>query len=603
VITNNKEGFVLNNQNLKNVKQEENLRDKLGLALSGGGFRASFFHIGVLAQMAMLGLLRYVEVISTVSGGSIIGALYYLHVKKLLEKKEDNKIDDKDFLNIVKAIEVDFLKAVQRNIRMKTFSNPFKNIRMSKSNYSRSDRLGELYDKYFYRQVIDENRKTMIQMQELKILPGGKDFSPRKDNIHRKKAKVPILLLNATSLNTGHNWRFEATRMGEPPRKDDLAKEIDKNFRLRRPDSYDNIIDKQQNVELGLAVAASACVPGLFHPLAISGLYQDKIRVQLVDGGVHDNQGIQGLLDEDCTMFVVSDASGQMGDEPDPSTGIAPVVFRSNSILMDRVREEQIFRLFQKYNPKDRPIALMHLQKGIEAEAKSWIGPDGKPAKKTEKERQPKIKSKNFGVAESVQKALSRIRTDLDSFTEVEAWSLMLDGYKMSQDELQGAKGIRDLIRNKSGIKNAKWDFLAIESWMENPTSLYHKHLTVAKERVFKVFRLSKPVMIVTTILAVIILAGLGILFRKEIINLYLLSVTLGPFIIIILVLLLGLIPKFMRLLKLPGWLISLLEFPVNFVVRGILPALGSLFVKLHLWIFDPLFKMLGRVSRLGQQP
>lgn len=29
---------------------------KLGLALSGGGFRAAFFHVGILAQMAMLGL-------------------------------------------------------------------------------------------------------------------------------------------------------------------------------------------------------------------------------------------------------------------------------------------------------------------------------------------------------------------------------------------------------------------------------------------------------------------------------------------------------------------------------------------------------------------
>ena len=75
---------------------------------------------------------------------------------------------------------------------------------MSKTNYSRSDRLGELYDKYFYREVIDKNRKTMIQMRELKILPGGREFYPRKDNIHRK-AKVPIILLNASTLNTGHN--------------------------------------------------------------------------------------------------------------------------------------------------------------------------------------------------------------------------------------------------------------------------------------------------------------------------------------------------------------------------------------------------------------
>lgn len=38
---------------------------KLGLALSGGGHRADFFHIGVLAKLAEHGLLRRVEVIST----------------------------------------------------------------------------------------------------------------------------------------------------------------------------------------------------------------------------------------------------------------------------------------------------------------------------------------------------------------------------------------------------------------------------------------------------------------------------------------------------------------------------------------------------------
>ena len=62
---------------------------RLGLALSGGGFRASFYHIGVLARMAELGMLKHVESISTVSGGSIVGAAYYLLLKELLEHKAD----------------------------------------------------------------------------------------------------------------------------------------------------------------------------------------------------------------------------------------------------------------------------------------------------------------------------------------------------------------------------------------------------------------------------------------------------------------------------------------------------------------------------------
>ena len=82
---------------------EEPQHAKLGLALSGGGHRAAFFHIGVLAKLAELGLLRPVQVISTVSGGSIIGALYYLHVKNLLESKADDE-SDADYVELVRAL-------------------------------------------------------------------------------------------------------------------------------------------------------------------------------------------------------------------------------------------------------------------------------------------------------------------------------------------------------------------------------------------------------------------------------------------------------------------------------------------------------------------
>ena len=65
---------------------------KVGLALSGGGFRASLFHIGVLARLAEHDILRRVEVLSCVSGGSIIGAHYYLELRHLLQSKTDDEI-------------------------------------------------------------------------------------------------------------------------------------------------------------------------------------------------------------------------------------------------------------------------------------------------------------------------------------------------------------------------------------------------------------------------------------------------------------------------------------------------------------------------------
>jgi NTE family protein len=46
---------------------------RIGLALSGGGFRAAAFHLGVFRRLDALGLLSNVDLLSCVSGGSIAG--------------------------------------------------------------------------------------------------------------------------------------------------------------------------------------------------------------------------------------------------------------------------------------------------------------------------------------------------------------------------------------------------------------------------------------------------------------------------------------------------------------------------------------------------
>jgi NTE family protein len=53
---------------------------KIGLALSGGGARAIAFHLGCLRALHRLGLLDRVVVLSTVSGGSVIGAYFHAQV-------------------------------------------------------------------------------------------------------------------------------------------------------------------------------------------------------------------------------------------------------------------------------------------------------------------------------------------------------------------------------------------------------------------------------------------------------------------------------------------------------------------------------------------
>jgi NTE family protein len=488
---------------------------RLGLALSGGGFRASFFHLGVLARMAEMGLLRHMEAISTVSGGSIIGALYYLRLRELLMTEEDAQITDGHYVDMVAQVESDFLAAVQKNLRMRTFVNPLLNMKMALPSYSRSDRIGEIYDSHIYRAVFGADRDKPIEMRELKIYPKnnphGDQFNPTKAGHNdNRRAKVPILLINSTTLNTAHNWRFLASRMGEQPHTSALADDIDKNTRLRRGE-YDKIVKKQQDFPLGIAVAASAGVPGLFPPLSVTGMYKD-LTVQLVDGGVYDNLGIAGLEDPifPCTHFVISDASGQMEDVDYPDTNAISVLGRVMNVLMDRVREEMVQRLEEIHG--NQHVAFFHLTRGLEGHDKPYLQASGGLA--AAKVRAPATTTEEFGVNSRVQHLLARVRTDLDSFTDTEAFALMADGYLMSEPDLQR---IATHFETQPGAP-VSWRFLKVRELMADPNQdkRFLKQLEVASQKFLKPFRLGLTLKLLgITLVALVVLAlYVGVLWK-----------------------------------------------------------------------------------------
>ncbi len=450
---------------------------RLGLALSGGGFRASFFHLGVLSRLADLGVLRSVSVISTVSGGSIVGAHYYLHLKKLLEAKAEPT--DDDYRRLVHDVQTAFIKGVRKNLRGRILLNPFKNYWMAVSwKYSRSDRIGDLYDKYLYKEAWGSpgrrgfRRDRQIELRWLKTKPAGytgeEPFNPWKHN-ELLDAKVPILVMNATSLNTGHNWRFEAVRMGEPEPEDPKAKEllesIDVNERLEQgyfaqpdePQRDPAVPARQQDFPLAMAVAASACVPLLFHPLSISRMYGGR-RVQLVDGGVHDNQGVQALFDMVCDAVIVSDASGLMPDRRRPVALLLQVAQRSMSIYGARVRIEQLVRAVDEL-----PSALLHLLRDVPAGTVQ-------PGARLKIEPGPALTG--YGINREVQLRLARVRTDLDAFTDVEVFTLMYSGYRMSAFEIDRWIADRPKLGelfNPAPVDAAAWCFAPVAGLADSP--------------------------------------------------------------------------------------------------------------------------------------
>jgi predicted acylesterase/phospholipase RssA len=418
------------------------LDGKFGLALSGGGFRASLFHIGVLARLAELDLLRHVEVLSCVSGGSIVGAHYYLLLRELLQRKPDRDITRDDYIEVVETLLQQSLDGIQRNIRMRVGASWTANLRMilHPDTYSRTERLGDLYERLLYQQVPNVAHPfalpawaNTLQHRELWLnecfvtpfLGAGKwddGFSPKSDN-WRRAAKVPVLVLNATSLNTGRNWQFTASSMGESA---SYGTNADSTERLE-PVYYSQAPERWSCFRLGHAVAASSCVPGLFTPIAIPALYDDRT-VRLVDGGVHDNQGSRALLDNDCDHVVISDASGQMSGEANPAHAEIGVVLRMNSVLQARVRvaQHQELQVRQRIGLLQR-FDYLHLRKEVESR--------GVPALPNRGASDARAASENttYDVRRDVQHALSALRTDLDSFTDREALSLMYSGYMIAQ--------------------------------------------------------------------------------------------------------------------------------------------------------------------------
>jgi predicted acylesterase/phospholipase RssA len=450
---------------------------KIGLALSGGGFRASIFHIGLLARLAELDLLRHVEVLSCVSGGSIIGAHYYLQLREMLETIEleslaDDAIRDL-YIAMVQRVARDFLAGVQRNIRMRVFANPLPMLRtLVDRSYSRTTRLGELFEEELFASVFtdgpQERRRTRGQfpLQSLTIAPRDwvGQFDPKHHN-WRRKAKVPMLVLNATTLNTGHNWQYTARYMGESPYA--IDPDIDGTNRLRRV-YYPDAPQPHRGVPLGQAVVASACVPGLFEPVRIDGLYTrrqlgrqaEPFVLRQVDGGVHDNQGIASLLEQDCSVVLVSDASGQTTTSTDPEGGVIAPLLRSNAVLMQRVRQEQFAQLRARRDGNLlKGMMFIHLKQDLDIEPVDWLGCEEPPEDDDPgRVRQPRT---SYGIRKQIQELLAGIRTDLDAFSDVEAYALMTSGYRMAERFLPAVTILP--ARPASAVD---WPFLEIEDVM-----------------------------------------------------------------------------------------------------------------------------------------
>ena len=409
---------------------ESILVGKVGLALSGGGFRASLYHLGVLARLAESDLLRHVAALSTVSGGSMVGAAYYLRVRHLLQTNPSPVRDD--YVALVEALIADFREGTNANLRTSLLTD-FKACRaiLTGDDAVYAERMAAAIWTTLYSRAAQGDPVLAADplMADLGIVPAGEDtgFHPRYHNIFRT-AKVPALIVNATSLNTGHSWHFTTQSMGESPFS--IVDGADALPRLRRAYYKDPKGRVVRPVTLSQAVGASACVPGLFAPLQLDALYE-RYAVRLVDGGVYDNQGALALVQDDCTVLIVSDAAGQLGLSEAPAGGRVSPLLRAMDIFQERMRLASFDRLrAAKEHAQLAGLAYVHMKQDLQAAAIDWTNCED-PGRDGDQlpggvNRNPRT---SYGVWKAHQAHLAAMRTDLDVFSDIEAAALMASGY------------------------------------------------------------------------------------------------------------------------------------------------------------------------------
>jgi len=127
-------------------RKVETIVPRIALALSGGGFRASVFHLGVLRKLAELGWLPRVDVLSTVSGGSIVGAFAVTRWQQLIEAGADGQAFDR-------VIAQPFLQRIQKGnfILEWLLRSPLWPVRKAiDRQFTRTQAAADLMDRWFF---------------------------------------------------------------------------------------------------------------------------------------------------------------------------------------------------------------------------------------------------------------------------------------------------------------------------------------------------------------------------------------------------------------------------------------------------------------------
>jgi NTE family protein len=278
--------------------------DGIALCLSGGGFRASLFHVGMLWRLRDLGVLPKLTRISSVSGGSIAAAVLALAWKDLAA---DGFSSD--------AFRARFVEPL-RGFCARTIDAPAIAAGVLLPWRSAADGLAAAYAEH------------LVGASTLQDLPDQPNF-----------------IFCATNLQTGRLFR--------------LAKPYIADYRIG--------LIRNAALPIATAVAASSGFPPFFSPVEFAApgpfeagpgttLHDDPAYTQhlsLCDGGAYDNLGLQTAWPR-CRTVLVSDAGAPFDQVREVRSDWVRLTLRALDIATDQARGLRKQSLVASYKAGER---------------------------------------------------------------------------------------------------------------------------------------------------------------------------------------------------------------------------------------------------------
>lgn len=307
----------------------EGLKDGIGLALSGGGFRAALFHLGALRRLVELDILPSVERISSVSGGSIIAG-------RLAEVWDD----------FAHAPDVHRFETLVGD-PIRAFCDETIDIwAITKATLSPFATAGEMLEQAYAKGLIT---KRLDQLPD-----------------------HPTFIFNAANMQTGRNFRFGKAYMGDwriglhPGPTVPVARAVAASSAF--PPFFSPVVLKG---------------PGPFSMVEGADLNGDPAftrKIVLADGGVYDNLGLETVWKR-CKTVLVSDAGAPFGAKPKPLSDWLSQGMRALDVTTDQargLRKRALIDAFKRGDATDG-LARSGAYWGLDTEIAEYKLPDSLP--------------------------------------------------------------------------------------------------------------------------------------------------------------------------------------------------------------------------------